>query len=102
MTKIFFNYLSIEASIDDVTNIPPEDLELLARDFYADEAKVISHTRVRGEPLYAQTIPNTLYIGNDIYYIGDSNTPEFPNVFDSSTTGPGFFDPLRGSLGIFF
>ncbi|MBM7836998.1 hypothetical protein JOC54_000229 [Alkalihalobacillus xiaoxiensis] len=98
----FFNYLSIEVSIDDVTNIPPEDLELLARDFYADEAKVISHTRVRGEPLYAQTIPNTLYIGNDIYYIGDSNSPEFPNVFDSSTTGPGFFDPLRGSLGIFF
>ncbi|WP_078394757.1 DUF6792 domain-containing protein [Shouchella patagoniensis] len=88
----------------EVNNIAPEELQLLARNFYADEAKNISHTRVRGEPLYPQTIPYTLYIGNDIYYIGDPNTLEFPNVFDSSNTGSGFrFASLISSpLGVFY
>ncbi len=100
----FRHYLYSYTGEFDITNIPPEKLQLLARDFYADEAKNISHTRVRGEPLYPQTIPNTMYIGNDIYYIGDPNTPEFPNVFDSSNTGSGsrFVNLLRRPFGTFY
>ncbi len=81
----FVDYLESATDVLDISDIPEEELVLLARDFYAAEANAISHTRVKGEPLYAQSIPYTFYPGASIHYLGDMETPEFPDVLTPRT-----------------
>ncbi|AIC92719.1 DUF6792 domain-containing protein [Shouchella lehensis] len=90
----FGEYLIAKTSIADITQIPDDQLELHAREFYADEAQNITHVRVKGEPLYPQLIPNTFYVGNKIQYVGDMNTPEFPNLFETDSGKIGIFHNL--------
>ncbi|PAE98107.1 DUF6792 domain-containing protein, partial [Shouchella clausii] len=85
----FVDYLESATDILDISDIPEEGLVLLARNFYAAEANTISHTRVKGEPLYAQSIPYTFYPGATIHYLGDMETPEFPDVLTPRTPWPG-------------
>lgn len=85
----FVDYLESATDVLDISDIPEEELVLLARDFYAAEANTISHTRVKGEPLYAQSIPYTFYPGATIHYLGNMDTPEFPDVLTPRTPWPG-------------
>ncbi|MBU8595875.1 hypothetical protein KM908_06980, partial [Alkalihalobacillus clausii] len=78
LDRQFSSYIQRKTNTDNISSIPQEELVLLARDFYATEANAISHTRVKGEPLYAQSIPYTFYPGAAIHYLGDMETPEFP------------------------
>ncbi|WYQ54876.1 DUF6792 domain-containing protein [Bacillus sp. FSL W7-1282] len=104
----FVDYLESATDVLDISDIPEEELVLLARDFYAAEANAISHTRVKGEPLYAQSIPYTFYPGASIHYLGDIETPEFPDVLTPRTPWPGLTEvfsrpPMFGtfvSLGL--
>ncbi|BAD66514.1 hypothetical protein J32TS2_20030 [Shouchella clausii] len=104
----FVDYLESATDVLDISDIPEEELVLLARDFYAAEANAISHTRVKGEPLYAQSIPYTFYPGASIHYLGDMETPEFPDVLTPRTPWPGLTEvfsrpPMFGtfvSLGL--
>ncbi|QQK76919.1 hypothetical protein HUG15_15980 [Salicibibacter cibarius] len=75
----FSDYLEIKVG-DDINDISEDELSRLALDFYSDEAKNISHTRVRGEALYPQSIPDTLFIGNEVHYIGDPDISHFPDM----------------------
>ncbi|WP_338465466.1 DUF6792 domain-containing protein [Shouchella rhizosphaerae] len=104
----FVDYLESATDVLDISDIPEEELVLLARDFYAAEANTISHTRVKGEPLYAQSIPYTFYPGASIHYLGDMETPEFPDVLTPRLPWPGLTEvfsrpPMFGtfvSLGL--
>ncbi|PAE88763.1 DUF6792 domain-containing protein [Shouchella clausii] len=104
----FVDYLESATDVLDISDIPEEELVLLARDFYAAEANTISHTRVKGEPLYAQSIPYTFYPGASIHYLGDMETPEFPDVLTPRPPWPGLTEvfsrpPMFGtfvSLGL--
>ncbi len=87
----FMNFLTNKTGKTDLEKIPDDQLELHAREFYADEAQNITHVRVKGEPLYPQLIPNTFYAGNKIQYVGDMNTPEFPNLFEADSGNRGIF-----------
>ncbi|WP_078393458.1 DUF6792 domain-containing protein [Shouchella patagoniensis] len=90
----FNDFLTFQAGTSDIEKIPNDQLELFAREFYADQAQNITHVRVKGEPLYAQLIPNTFYAGNKIQYVGDMGAPEFPNLFESDTGKIGIFHNL--------
>ncbi|WP_346243717.1 DUF6792 domain-containing protein [Shouchella clausii] len=108
LDRQFSNFIQRKANTENISDIPEEELVLLARDFYAAEANTISHTRVKGEPLYAQSIPYTFYPGASIHYLGDMETPEFPDVLTPRTPWPGLTEvfsrpPMFGtfvSLGL--
>ncbi|TSB48527.1 DUF6792 domain-containing protein [Alkalicoccobacillus porphyridii] len=70
-------------SKDGVLHASEEELLSLAQTFYSEESKVITHERMKGEPLYAQTIPNTAYLGRKINYYGDPHAAEFPNLYEA-------------------
>ncbi|KQL56991.1 MULTISPECIES: DUF6792 domain-containing protein [Bacillaceae] len=90
----FNRFLISQAETSNIEKLPDDQLELHAREFYADEAQNITHVRVKGEPLYPQLIPNTFYAGNKIQYVGDMNTPEFPNLFEADSGNRGIFHNL--------
>ncbi|WP_350006432.1 DUF6792 domain-containing protein [Shouchella clausii] len=94
----FVDYLESATDVLDISDIPEEELVLLARDFYAAEANAISHTRVKGEPLYAQSIPYTFYPGASIHYLGDMETPEFPDVLTPRTPWPGLTEVFSSGI----
>lgn len=108
LDRQFSSYIQRKTNTDNISSIPQEELVLLARDFYAAEANTISHTRVKGEPLYAQSIPYTFYPGASIHYLGDMETPEFPDVLTPRPPWPGLTEvfsrpPMFGtfvSLGL--
>ncbi|MCR1289272.1 DUF6792 domain-containing protein, partial [Shouchella clausii] len=89
LDEYFKDHVMQNIGTTNISDIPQEELVLLARDFYAAEANTISHTRVKGEPLYAQSIPYTFYPGAAIHYLGDMETPEFPDVLTPRTPWPG-------------
>lgn len=76
----FADFLRIHTGEVDPNKIKEETITALARDFYKEQSKVISHTRVKGDPLYSQSFPGKLYIGEQIHYIGDLETRDFPDV----------------------
>ncbi|WEG15159.1 hypothetical protein PQ478_11470 [Alkalihalophilus pseudofirmus] len=76
----FNRYLVNHTGEFDTNKIKEETITALARDFYKEQSKVISHTRVKGDPLYSQSFPGKLYIGEQIHYIGDLETRDFPDV----------------------
>ncbi|MFP7287474.1 DUF6792 domain-containing protein [Shouchella clausii] len=108
LDEYFRDHVMQNIGTTNISDIPEEELVLLARDFYAAEANTISHTRVKGEPLYAQSIPYTFYPGATIHYLGDMETPEFPDVLTPRTPWPGLTEvfsrpPMFGtfvSLGL--
>ncbi|PAF15331.1 hypothetical protein CHH59_04600, partial [Shouchella clausii] len=108
LDEYFKDHVMQNMGTTNISDIPQEELVLLARDFYAAEANAISHTRVKGEPLYAQSIPYTFYPGATIHYLGDMETPEFPDVLTPRTPWPGLMEvfsrpPMFGtfvSLGL--
>lgn len=76
-------YVISHTSISNVEDVSPTQLKKIVTNYYSDEAKVITHERMKGEPLYAQTIPNTAYLGHKINYYGDPNTAEFPDLYEA-------------------
>ncbi|TSB48541.1 DUF6792 domain-containing protein [Alkalicoccobacillus porphyridii] len=77
-----FEYLEVTS----MENVKSNDLIEAAQVYYSEESKVITHERIKGEPLYAQTIPNTAYLGHKINYYGDPTTAEFPNLYEAPTS----------------
>ncbi|MDV2686103.1 DUF6792 domain-containing protein [Alkalihalophilus lindianensis] len=76
-------------------NIKEETIIALARDFYKEQSKVISHTRVKGDPLYAQSFPGKLYIGQQIHYVGDLDIMDFPNIGEYPLTHLAKYSPIH-------
>jgi hypothetical protein len=79
----------------DPRNIKEETIIALARDFYKEQSKVISHTRVKGDPLYAQSFPGKLYIGQQIHYVGDLDIMDFPNIGEYPLTHLAKYSPIH-------
>ncbi|MCM3490701.1 hypothetical protein M3689_15405 [Alkalihalophilus marmarensis] len=77
---MFSTYLTNKTGVENPQTLKEETITALARDFYKEQSKVISHTRVKGDPLYSQSFPGKLYIGEQIHYIGDLETRDFPDV----------------------
>ncbi|SDB99585.1 DUF6792 domain-containing protein [Shouchella lonarensis] len=70
----------------DADSLSQKELQDLAKDYYKAEIAHIKQYRVKGEPLYAQTIPFGFFFG-DIHYLGHMGTPEFPNLLDTYDSG---------------
>ncbi|SDB99315.1 DUF6792 domain-containing protein [Shouchella lonarensis] len=66
----------------DSDSLSEKELKALAEDYYKAEIGHIKHLRVKGEPLYAQKIPYAHFFG-DIQYLGNLDTPHFPNLFET-------------------
>ncbi|WZX99654.1 DUF6792 domain-containing protein [Bacillus sp. FSL W7-1360] len=71
----------------DIDSLSEQELTELAKSYYQKEISNIKHLRVKGEPLYAQTIPFTQYFGR-ITMLGDyGGVSEFPNLLETYATG---------------
>ncbi|WP_368505303.1 DUF6792 domain-containing protein [Alkalihalophilus sp. As8PL] len=91
----FGGFLEASTGTNNYSNIKEETIIALARDFYKEQSKVISHTRVKGDPLYAQSFPGKLYIGQQIHYVGDLDIMDFPNIGEYPLTHLAKYSPIH-------
>ena len=63
-----------------IKDIPPKDVVNLANVYYKKQKATISHTWVKGEPMHAQSFPNSWYAGNKVTMLGDLDTEEMINI----------------------
>ncbi|PGK31122.1 hypothetical protein CN902_09070 [Priestia megaterium] len=74
----FRTYLSrTEGRID---KIPEKKIIEIANTYYKKQKATISHTWVKGEPMHAQSFPNSWYAGNKVTMLGDLDTEEMINL----------------------
>ncbi|MGA6841432.1 DUF6792 domain-containing protein [Priestia megaterium] len=52
----------------------------IANVYYKKQKATISHTWVKGEPMHAQSFPNSWYAGNKVTMLGDLDTEEMINI----------------------
>ncbi|MCM2974503.1 hypothetical protein M3592_03530 [Priestia aryabhattai] len=60
--------------------ISSKKLTELANTYYEKQKATISHTWVKGEPMHAQSFPNSWYAGNKVTMLGDLDTEEMINI----------------------
>lgn len=74
----FRTYLSrTEGRID---KIPEKKIIEIANTYYKKQKATITHTWVKGEPMHAQSFPNSWYAGNKVTMLGDLDTEEMINI----------------------
>lgn len=78
LDKDFLEYINRKRGAS--RRLSSNDLISLANTYYEKEAKRISHTWVKGEPMHAQSFPNSWYAGNKVTMLGDLDTEEMINI----------------------